>query len=153
MYTLYKFHFLNGVSEINQLFDDILIIWPAPVCIYIHIYTYACVYINNINTIEIITYTTIHIIVNICFLPHFSRSIHHILSPSLLRYMQSCEISHFMQQHNVGQPSRQQMKSKRCHVWVQERSCSSRQELLNMASFFNQLRASKPLIVHLSLAW
>ncbi len=33
MYTLYKFHFLNGISEINQLFDDILIIWPAPVYI------------------------------------------------------------------------------------------------------------------------
>ncbi len=31
MYRLYKFHFLNGISEINQLFDDILIIWPAPV--------------------------------------------------------------------------------------------------------------------------
>ncbi len=31
MYTLYKFHFLNGISEISQLFDDILIIWPAPV--------------------------------------------------------------------------------------------------------------------------
>ncbi len=31
MYTLYNFHFLNGISEINQLFDDILIIWPAPV--------------------------------------------------------------------------------------------------------------------------
>ncbi len=31
MYTLCKFHFLNGISEINQLFDDILIIWPAPV--------------------------------------------------------------------------------------------------------------------------
>ncbi len=31
MYTLYKFHFLNRISEINQLFDDILIIWPAPV--------------------------------------------------------------------------------------------------------------------------
>ncbi len=31
MYTLYKFHILNGISEINQLFDDILIIWPAPV--------------------------------------------------------------------------------------------------------------------------
>ncbi len=39
MYTLYKFHFLNGISEINQLFDDILIIWPAPVYIYIYIYT------------------------------------------------------------------------------------------------------------------
>ena len=32
MYTLYKFHFLNGITEINTLFDDILIIWPAPVC-------------------------------------------------------------------------------------------------------------------------
>ncbi len=31
MYTLYKFHFLNRISKINQLFDDILIIWPAPV--------------------------------------------------------------------------------------------------------------------------
>ncbi len=39
MYTLYKFHFLNGISEINQLFDDILIIWPAPVymCIYVYV--------------------------------------------------------------------------------------------------------------------
>ncbi len=34
MYTLYKFHLLNGISEINQLFDDILIIWPAPVYIF-----------------------------------------------------------------------------------------------------------------------
>ncbi len=29
MYTLYKFHFLNGISEINQLFDDILIIMTS----------------------------------------------------------------------------------------------------------------------------
>ncbi len=36
MYTLYKFHFLNGISEINQLFDDILIIWPAPVYTYMY---------------------------------------------------------------------------------------------------------------------
>ncbi len=33
MYTLYKFNFLNRISEINQLFDDILIIWPAPVLV------------------------------------------------------------------------------------------------------------------------
>ncbi len=39
MYTLYKFHFLNGISEINQLFDDILIIWPAPVYIYFKHFT------------------------------------------------------------------------------------------------------------------
>ncbi len=38
MYTLYKFHFLNGISEINQLFDDILIIWPAPVYSQVHKY-------------------------------------------------------------------------------------------------------------------
>ncbi len=48
MYTLYKFHFLNGISEINQLFDDILIIWPAPVCMYvcmcIYIYMYMYMY-------------------------------------------------------------------------------------------------------------
>ncbi len=31
MNTLYKFHFLNGISEINTIFDDIIIIWPAPV--------------------------------------------------------------------------------------------------------------------------
>ncbi len=37
MYTLYKFHFLNGISKINQLFDDILIIWPAPVYVYFFI--------------------------------------------------------------------------------------------------------------------
>ncbi len=43
MYTLYKFPFLNGISEINQLFDDILIIWPAPV----YIYTHMCVCENN----------------------------------------------------------------------------------------------------------
>ncbi len=40
MYTLYKFHFLNGISEINQLFDDILIILSAPVCVCIYIYIY-----------------------------------------------------------------------------------------------------------------
>ncbi len=32
MYTLYKFHFLNGIGEINQLFDDILIMTST--CIY-----------------------------------------------------------------------------------------------------------------------
>ena len=30
-YNIIKFHFLNGITEINQLFDDILILWPAPV--------------------------------------------------------------------------------------------------------------------------
>ncbi len=41
MYTLYKFHFLNGISEINQLFDDILIIWPAPIFIeYAKLFTF-----------------------------------------------------------------------------------------------------------------
>ncbi len=37
MYTLYKFHFLNGIGEINTLFDDILIIWPAPVYVYVYV--------------------------------------------------------------------------------------------------------------------
>ncbi len=36
MYTLYKFHFLNGISEINKLFDDILIIWLAPVHVHLN---------------------------------------------------------------------------------------------------------------------
>ncbi len=48
MYTLYKFHFLNGISEINQLFDDILIIWPAPVYMHSILYIY---------TIYILSYT------------------------------------------------------------------------------------------------
>ncbi len=47
MYTLYKFHFLNGISEINQLFDDILIIWPAPV--YIHFVTQDSFHGFNMN--------------------------------------------------------------------------------------------------------
>ncbi len=46
MYTLYKFHFLNGISEINQLFDDILIIWPAPVYIHTHTHTHT-IYIQS----------------------------------------------------------------------------------------------------------
>ncbi len=47
MYTLYKFHFLNGISEINQLFDDILIIWPAPVYISIeHVTIFLSKYIS-----------------------------------------------------------------------------------------------------------
>ncbi len=45
MYTLYKFHFLKRISEINQLFDDILIIWPAPVCVCVCIYVYIYIYI------------------------------------------------------------------------------------------------------------
>ncbi len=51
MYTLYKFHFLNGISEINQLFDDILIIWPAPV------------YIEFVSTSTLISYFIITYIV------------------------------------------------------------------------------------------
>ncbi len=43
MYTLYKFHFLNGISEINQLSDDILIIWPAPVYIYLNVCSNICI--------------------------------------------------------------------------------------------------------------
>ncbi len=62
MYTLYKFHFLNGISEINQLFDDILIIWPAPVYVTLdnktshkgqfldtEIYTSSEIWINNLS--------------------------------------------------------------------------------------------------------
>ncbi len=38
---------MNGISEINQLFDDILIIWPAPVYIYVCIYIYIYIYIYS----------------------------------------------------------------------------------------------------------
>ncbi len=34
MYTLYKFHFLNGISEINQLFDDVLIMTSTCIVTY-----------------------------------------------------------------------------------------------------------------------
>ncbi len=36
---------LNGISEINQLFDDILIIWPAPVYIYVYVCSIIYIYI------------------------------------------------------------------------------------------------------------
>ncbi len=49
MYTLYKFHFLNGISEINQLFDDILIIWPAPVYMLYLYYIFNILYIYIFN--------------------------------------------------------------------------------------------------------
>ncbi len=51
MYTLYKFHFLNGISEINQLFDDILIIWPAPVYTYIHV-LFDVGFTDNLHTVH-----------------------------------------------------------------------------------------------------
>ncbi len=47
MYTLYKFHFLNGISKINQLFDDILIIWPAPVYMYVCVCVCVCVHLTH----------------------------------------------------------------------------------------------------------
>ena len=40
IYKLWKFNFLNGIVEINQLFHDILFFWKGPVCIYIWIYIY-----------------------------------------------------------------------------------------------------------------
>ncbi len=52
MYTLYKFHFVNGISEINQLFDDILIIRPAPVCVCVCVYIYIYILVLH-NTIHI----------------------------------------------------------------------------------------------------
>ncbi len=52
MYTLYKFHFLNGISEINQLFDDILIILPAPVCVCVCVCM--CIYMILKNWIYIL---------------------------------------------------------------------------------------------------
>ncbi len=67
MYTLYKFHFLNGISEINQLFDDILIIWPAPVYIYIYIYIYILliilisVWLPNKYSLTALISATVHI--------------------------------------------------------------------------------------------
>ncbi len=47
---LYKFHFLNGISEINQLFDDILIIWPAPVYYKLALYITVIYYHSHKHT-------------------------------------------------------------------------------------------------------
>ncbi len=53
MYTLYKFHFLNGISEINQLFDDILIMTStciyACMCVCVCMCVYIYIYIYNTN--------------------------------------------------------------------------------------------------------
>ncbi len=54
MYTLYKFHFFNGISEINQLFDDILIIWPAPV--YSLFLCIACAYLSVCRSVCLSVY-------------------------------------------------------------------------------------------------
>ncbi len=55
MYTLYKFHFLNGISEINQLFDDILIIWPAPVyvCVLFQVQVQVELYCHSTTCVDI----------------------------------------------------------------------------------------------------
>ncbi len=63
MYTLYKFHFLNRISEINLLFDDILIIWPAPV------YHVSEAHDHNQYTVRVSTQ------INHCFSPNISLSL------------------------------------------------------------------------------
>ncbi len=35
MYLIHEFHILSWITEINELFHDILIYWDAPVYIYI----------------------------------------------------------------------------------------------------------------------
>ncbi len=43
IYLIHKFHNLSWITEINELFHDILIYWDAPVCVccfYIHITVY-----------------------------------------------------------------------------------------------------------------
>ncbi len=65
MYTLYKFHFLNGISEINQLFDDILIIWPAPVCMYVCMYVCMHVYMHVYMYMHMYIYVYVYIYVYI----------------------------------------------------------------------------------------
>ncbi len=66
MYTLYKFHFLNGISEINQLFDDILIIWPAPVYVCMYVCMYVYVYMYDITLFSLKTITCITIVAMKC---------------------------------------------------------------------------------------
>ncbi len=66
MYTLYKFHFLNGISEINQLFDDILIIWPAPVYIYIYYIYIRAVKMNALTQTQFNGTNFINMQINLC---------------------------------------------------------------------------------------
>ncbi len=40
IYLLHEFHNLSWITEINELFHDILIYWDAPVYVYIYIYIY-----------------------------------------------------------------------------------------------------------------
>ncbi len=45
IYLIHEFHNLSWITEINELFHDILIYWDAPVCMCI------CIYILNIDDI------------------------------------------------------------------------------------------------------
>ncbi len=50
IYLIHEFHNLTWITEINELFHDILIYWDAPVCIYIYI---LYMYMFNRRTIHI----------------------------------------------------------------------------------------------------
>ncbi len=63
--NVYIIQVLNGISEINQLFDDILIIWPAPVYIYIYIYINA--FIRRFYPKRLTVHSGYTIIVSECF--------------------------------------------------------------------------------------
>ncbi len=58
IYLIHKFHNLSWITEINELFHDILIYWDAPVCMYtvgiyyVHIHAHAfSIYLENMCTI------------------------------------------------------------------------------------------------------
>ncbi len=45
IYLIHEFHNLSWITEINELFHDILIYWDAPVyAVYIYIYIYIYIY-------------------------------------------------------------------------------------------------------------
>ncbi len=50
IYLRHKFHNLSWITEINELFHNILIYWDAPVCnLYIYCICFSTIYQNNPN--------------------------------------------------------------------------------------------------------
>ncbi len=61
IYLIHEFHNLSWITEINELFHDILIHWDAPVCIYIYtvyiyIYIYSLYIVANVLKYVVIFY-------------------------------------------------------------------------------------------------
>ena len=75
MNIIYKFHFLNGITEINQLFDDILIILTSTCYIekdvMMHFFVWNLdLYLSGWNTYYTVQSVSIWTVGTISVLPH-----------------------------------------------------------------------------------